>query len=193
MLVLSSNLAISECNTAFARLMRLPNKKKSFGQSLNKLLPEASKELKLLSERRQLRFESALHTFDGRLIPVDISIALFETQYQSSPYFIATMRNISERKINEDRLRQMAMHDDLTGLKNRNGLREVLTQYSEAKQTFTMMFIDLDGFKQINDTAGHEQGDACLKRVALVLHNRFGEILLFPAGEGMSLLLYSLT
>ncbi len=175
MLVLSSDFIINECNSAFTRLMRLANKKQCLGERLHKLLPEADKELKLLSHRRQIRFESALHTYDGRLVPVDISIALFETNYQASTYLIATMRDVSERKLNEARLRKMALHDDLTGLKNRNGLRESLQNLAEKKQNFVMMFVDLDGFKQINDAAGHEQGDACLKRVAKLLHTRFSE------------------
>ncbi|MCW8109759.1 EAL domain-containing protein [Alteromonas ponticola] len=175
MLVLSSNFGINECNSAFIRLMRLPNKNTCLGQNFHHLLPQADKELKLLTNRRQMRFETALHTLDGRVIPVDVSIALFEAQYQASTYYIATMRDISERKLNEDRLRQMAMHDDLTGLLNRNGLRESLNQLSTAQQHFTTMFIDLDGFKQINDAAGHEQGDECLKRLARTLLNRVNE------------------
>ncbi len=173
MLVLSSNLIINECNTAFIRLMRLSNKKKCLGEPLHKLLPEAKKELGLLSNRRQIRFESTLHTYSGRLVPVDISIALFETNYQASTYLIATMRDVSERKQNEARLRKMALHDDLTGLKNRNGLRDALQVLAKKDRKFVMMFIDLDGFKQINDAAGHEQGDECLQRVAKILHSRF--------------------
>nr|WP_246261263.1 GGDEF and EAL domain-containing protein [Alteromonas ponticola] len=175
MLVLSADLMINECNTAFTRLMRLPDKNTCLGQSLDTLLPKAGEQLKQLQNRRQSRFECTLKTFDDHLVPVDFSIALFETQYQTSSYFIATLRDISERKLNEDRLRQMAMHDDLTGLKNRNGLRESLTRFATTKRSFIMMFIDLDGFKQINDAAGHEQGDACLRRVARVLNTRFGD------------------
>ncbi|GAA2672848.1 hypothetical protein Apa02nite_042100 [Actinoplanes palleronii] len=70
----------------------------------------------------------------------------------------------------EDDLRQLALHDPLTGLANRILFGEradhAIATHSRGATTFAVMFIDLDGFKQINDTLGHGAGDAVLNEVA---------------------------
>lgn len=75
-----------------------------------------------------------------------------------------------ELKLSEDRLRYIAYHDPLTGLANRKQFYERLSQSLEwarrNKQLIALMFIDLDGFKQVNDTLGHDIGDELLKIVA---------------------------
>lgn len=85
------------------------------------------------------------------------------------------MRDISDRKQNEDRLKQLALYDDLTGLSNRNALRGYIEDIYEGQSSFILVFIDLDGFKAINDTAGHEKGDNELQRVASLLIHSFGQ------------------
>ena len=168
MLVLSDDYSITECNEAFVSLIKVQDKNMTLGWSLKDLIVDADKHLSKHGHQ-QIRFETVLVTLDERELPVDISLARFESQYQKKPYLIATVRDISERKFNEPRLRQMAMHDDLTGLSNRNGLNEALENALESGQNFKLLFIDLDGFKQINDGAGHETGDRCLQEVARVL------------------------
>lgn len=175
MLVLSTDLKITECNAAFIKLAQLENKDQCIGLQLADLLADSQQQLQNIKDVHQVRFESTVLTRHDLHIPVDVSVALFETQYQTNSYLIATMRDISERKLNEARLRQMAMHDDLTGLQNRNGLRETTLEMISQGREFVVVFIDLDGFKQINDAAGHEEGDSSLKRVAQLLNNRFGD------------------
>jgi GGDEF domain-containing protein len=66
----------------------------------------------------------------------------------------------------------LANHDELTGLLNRRGLMNELTRMAEQKPgNFSVSFIDLDGLKQINDTMGHELGDAMLRSAGDVLSN----------------------
>lgn len=68
------------------------------------------------------------------------------------------------------KLSELAMHDDLTGLPNRRGLIEAITQTvaraKRAKSRFAVLFVDLDHFKEVNDTKGHDVGDALLREVA---------------------------
>ena len=67
------------------------------------------------------------------------------------------------------RMRDMAMTDGLTGLPNRSAMMAALDAAMAQRRGFTLLFIDLDGFKQVNDLLGHAAGDAVLKRVAEVL------------------------
>ncbi|HEY9610088.1 CHASE2 domain-containing protein [Allocoleopsis sp.] len=79
-------------------------------------------------------------------------------------------RSNSELKLSEERLRYLAYHDPLTGLANRKQFYERLSQSLDwarnNNQLVALMFIDLDGFKQVNDTLGHDIGDQLLKIVA---------------------------
>ncbi|MAJ69917.1 MAG: EAL domain-containing protein [Alteromonadaceae bacterium TMED7] len=173
MLVLSTSLQITESNEAFRRLARLGDTETAEKLRLDCFLRDAREPLERITQTRQERFETELTTCDGEKITVDVSLAVFEARHQTSSYLIATLRDISERKKNEQRLRVLANHDDLTGLKNRLGLRSALEKLVAEEQRFELSFIDLDGFKQINDIAGHELGDECLQVVTGLLKKTF--------------------
>lgn len=84
--------------------------------------------------------------------------------------FIAIARDISERKQAEEAIRHLAFHDTLTGLSNRRLLMERLERALGSSQRSgthgALMFLDLDQFKQLNDTQGHDMGDLLLQEVA---------------------------
>nr|WP_315849701.1 diguanylate cyclase [uncultured Rhodoferax sp.] len=84
--------------------------------------------------------------------------------------FIAIARDISERKSAEEAIRHLAFHDTLTGLPNRRLLTDRLQQAMGTSQRKgehgALMFLDLDQFKQLNDTYGHDVGDLLLQEVA---------------------------
>jgi diguanylate cyclase (GGDEF)-like protein/PAS domain S-box-containing protein len=83
---------------------------------------------------------------------------------------IGVATDITERKHAEDTIRHMAYHDSLTGLPNRELFERTLTErLSEAahhRNMLSVLFVDLDGFKAVNDTVGHAEGDRFLKAVA---------------------------
>ena len=90
------------------------------------------------------------------------------------------LRDITQRKHNERKLRHLAYHDKLTGLGNRDlfnkEIRSVLKTLREhAGLRSALMFLDLDGFKQINDTLGHEAGDKLLIETARRLRSNLRE------------------
>jgi len=82
---------------------------------------------------------------------------------------VATVRDITERKEAEERIRHLAHHDELTGLPNRSLIRDRLDQAVLNAQRngkhLALAFVDLDGFKLVNDGLGHNAGDELLKVV----------------------------
>ncbi|MEM6683270.1 MAG: EAL domain-containing protein [Pseudomonadota bacterium] len=88
---------------------------------------------------------------------------------------VAAQEKNAELERLKDRMRHAALHDPLTGLANRRGLDAALKQRAQAGQTLTAMHIDLDRFKQINDTLGHPAGDFILCWVAQQLEAMIGE------------------
>jgi diguanylate cyclase (GGDEF)-like protein/PAS domain S-box-containing protein len=83
---------------------------------------------------------------------------------------IGVMLDITERKRMEEQIRHMAQHDTLTGLPNRNLLQDRYQQcfYRAEREhrQFAILMMDLDGFKTVNDTLGHDMGDVLLQQVA---------------------------
>lgn len=83
---------------------------------------------------------------------------------------VGISRDVTDRKRAEDQIHHMAHHDALTGLPNRtlllDRLGQALRHASRAKSTLTVVFIDLDNFKSVNDSLGHAAGDMLLKTIA---------------------------
>jgi diguanylate cyclase (GGDEF)-like protein len=75
--------------------------------------------------------------------------------------------DITERKQVETDVRRRAEHDALTGALNRNGIDEAIDRFlanGQSHDALTLLYLDLDGFKQINDRHGHHQGDVLLQQ-----------------------------
>ncbi|MDW4561576.1 MULTISPECIES: putative bifunctional diguanylate cyclase/phosphodiesterase [Aeromonas] len=85
---------------------------------------------------------------------------------QQGARILLTMRDITDRKLEELEHRHLAWHDSLTGLLNRYGLMKSLEAYCGLGGRFALVFMDLDNFKLVNDNYGHKAGDRLLERVA---------------------------
>lgn len=100
----------------------------------------------------------------------ELSISPKITDPSQKPHFIVLSRDITDRKLAEQKISQLAYFDSLTRLPNRQSFmdrldREVRIAQRESKQ-LAVLFMDLDGFKAINDTMGHNTGDLILQWVA---------------------------
>lgn len=106
----------------------------------------------------------------GEVYPQLLSISVVKDADGTVTHYIAAHHDISERKNAEERIKELAFFDQLTGLANRTLLldRAVQTMAASSRDgSFgALMFIDLDNFKMLNDTLGHDMGDVLLKQVA---------------------------
>ncbi len=89
--------------------------------------------------------------------------------------FAKITRDISERRRHEERLNYLAHFDTLTGLPNRQSIRTMVEEAIASGNPATVLMLDLDGFKQVNDTLGHDAGDAMLKAAGGRLQNCVGQ------------------
>ena len=100
--------------------------------------------------------------------PLEISITLNQDKIGTT--FTIILRDITSYRKKEDELKHQAYFDQLTGIPNRTLLfdraENALNQAIRAKEKLAVIFIDLDGFKDINDKYGHETGDIFLKRIS---------------------------
>jgi diguanylate cyclase (GGDEF)-like protein/PAS domain S-box-containing protein len=109
-------------------------------------------------------------------------------------HFVAITEDISERKQTEQTIQHLAFHDTLTGLPNRRLFRDRLNQAVAAwprnKVAFALMLLDLDHFKNVNDTLGHDAGDELLKIISERLDGsiRKGDTLARMGGDEFALL-----
>src|SRR5438132_1013536 len=104
---------------------------------------------------------------NGSLFPLEFVVS--SMQVGARHLFIATLRDISERKAHTDALEYQALHDALTGLPNRSlfgdRLRQALLAARRNQKMFGVLLLDLDRFKDINDALGHDRGDSLLQEV----------------------------
>jgi diguanylate cyclase (GGDEF)-like protein/PAS domain S-box-containing protein len=100
----------------------------------------------------------------------ELSVVTKPTEPGDEERLIAIARNITERKLAEQAIEKLAFHDSLTGLPNRrmlsDRLQTAVMQSARQNRHGAVMFLDLDRFKQLNDTYGHETGDLLLQGVA---------------------------
>jgi PAS domain S-box-containing protein len=107
---------------------------------------------------------------NGEIIPVWLTITAVKDDESKVTHYVGTYIDITKRKLAEDEIKNLAFYDALTQLPNRRLLQERVNhgiQRSQREgQQFALMMLDLDRFKDVNDTLGHQLGDALLKQVA---------------------------
>jgi diguanylate cyclase (GGDEF)-like protein/PAS domain S-box-containing protein len=106
---------------------------------------------------------------DGTGAPFAVEVAFSSMRVHGQWVGIAALRDIRERKVQEAELRRMALHDPLTGLANRALLRDRLERAialaARSGARVALLLLDLDRFKEVNDTLGHQVGDLLLQQI----------------------------
>jgi diguanylate cyclase (GGDEF)-like protein/PAS domain S-box-containing protein len=109
---------------------------------------------------------------DGSEFPIELAISAWKMS--KGRLFTGVIRDITERKFAEEMLQHQSTHDILTGLFNRQHYEnEIMRLQMSRRFPITILMMDVDGLKRVNDSLGHHAGDDLLRRVAQVLRNTF--------------------
>ena len=136
---------------------------------------------------------------DGTPIWVGLTIACKRDRANKCLYDISIVEDISTRKGAEERIQYLATHDGLTGLPNRVMFQQLLGLSIETSRRYgrklAVLFIDLDRFKVINDTLGHEAGDVLLREIGARLREvlRASDVVARLGGDEFVVLLQEIT
>ncbi|GAB4347415.1 MAG: EAL domain-containing protein [Gammaproteobacteria bacterium] len=173
-----------DCNEAAVRMLRCRSKEELFPAPPWGLSPERQPDGRLSSEKAEemirIAYEKHFHRFewihtraDGENFPVEVTLTPIELGGRQILHVV--WNDITERKNREKQIETLARYDPLTGLPNRRLLQERGQQAIELAQRHGrqvgVLYMDLDRFKDINDTQGHDVGDALLIAVAERFHD----------------------
>lgn len=129
---------------------------------------------------------------DGSLVWTEAITSLRWNVRSGRPEFLGVTRDISARKASEEELRRLSITDPLTGLLNHRGFHQACEDLLRAHSDSlaTLLFLDMDNLKHINDTWGHAAGDAAIRHMAAVLTDwsEPGDVLGRPGGDEFAVL-----
>ncbi|OIO74815.1 MAG: hypothetical protein AUJ57_01505 [Zetaproteobacteria bacterium CG1_02_53_45] len=136
---------------------------------------------------------------DGGTFPIWQTISVINDDAGEVIHYVAIFFDITERKLADEQLQHQAQHDALTGLPNRmlfdNLLRQILREEHRTHQQSAVVFMDLDRFKEVNDTLGHPIGDMLLQEASKRLRSciRDSDVLARMGGDEFTLILLDVT
>jgi diguanylate cyclase (GGDEF)-like protein/PAS domain S-box-containing protein len=165
-IVTSPDGIIKSCNEATQGLLGY-SEADLVGKSLDSFIDEAHRGAFDLGGAAPEARETVLRTASGQTIPVSMassSIASLDPQFEGNIY---VARNITERKRAERRIRYLARYDTLTKMPNRmqfqHLLQQAISRSRRSQHSLALLYLDLDRFKDVNDTFGHSAGDRTLE------------------------------
>jgi len=176
--ILDKFFSIIEANSVFQDLvdMSTANQNQSLNQFMSSQSPTNSAEImRALKQCKQWKGEVWIETVSRDLIPTLATIVEVNEEDSKCGRYVATLLDITDLKESENQLKFLANYDQLTGLPNRalylQHLEESTLSVSSTNDELAVFYIDLDGFKKINDSQGHDVGDQLLKEIAAYLNS----------------------
>jgi len=167
-LVTDSRGFVSKVNQAAVQLFSR-NESELVGQPFTNFLSEPERDGFTSAPTNDTR-ETIIQTADGQIIPVSVSISTLSSQANDFQGAILVARDITERKRAERRIRYLARYDALTKIPNRMQFQHMLQQSiaraKRGERGVVLLYLDLDRFKEINDTFGHAAGDRTLETLS---------------------------
>lgn len=151
-----------------------------------------------LRQGKAATYEQELRRADGSLLTAIVTDAPHLDAAGKLQGVILTITDISERKASEQRIHYLATHDTLTGLVNRaqflDQMNTSLLLAMRHRTRFALLFLDLDRFKEVNDTLGHAAGDALLIEAARRMQHalRASDLLARQGGDEFMVLLHDI-
>lgn len=173
LLIIDSAGKIVNANPSFYKIMHL-EKDKVINRTINSIFPETFSDRNIL---KRLEAGNIIRDMESRILTdgkselfLSISASPVIDKYRQKLGYVIIIRDISERKQSEKQLQYMATHDALTNLPNRmvlnDRLRNTISRARRYHQLVGILMIDVDRFKEINDSYGHDYGDRFLVAVA---------------------------
>ncbi|MGE4062030.1 MAG: diguanylate cyclase [Rhodospirillaceae bacterium] len=164
---------VTKCNPAYRRLTNL-EESEIVGKPLAAVLNAGAQAndgiMPFEDGAEDAQWEQWCKSKNGRRYAARISVSAVRDAAGVVQQYIAIVSDVTQRKLDEEKIIYQANYDQLTGLPNRTLFMDRLTRRvlegKRAKTSVGLMFIDLDGFKAINDTMGHDAGDMLLKSTA---------------------------
>jgi diguanylate cyclase (GGDEF)-like protein/PAS domain S-box-containing protein len=168
LLVVSRHGLIETANPAAARLLGY-EREELHGLAFAAVVEPGSRRLERVQGPSPTRFDARLLTRDGTRVPVALS-AMPMRAAGAEPAIVCIAQDLRERIAAEERLSYLARHDPLTTLPNRlllgERLRSALSRAERTGLAVALLYLDLDSFKNVNDTLGHQEGDRLLQAMA---------------------------
>lgn len=169
---------IRNCNNAATALFA-GNGDSLLGHSILKFAVESDREAFrerlefTMSEHRETSLEMICETTTGSRL--DVIVTLSPIGDSADLHVAVVMHDVTEIRQAQEEIRHLASHDPLTGLANRrqlaDRLSDIVRQYGAMHETVAVLFLDINKFKQVNDTYGHDAGDELLLAVATRLRS----------------------
>jgi diguanylate cyclase (GGDEF)-like protein/PAS domain S-box-containing protein len=168
-LVTSPDGIVKSCNEATQRLLGY-SEEQLLGKPLISFIDEVHRNAFDPSHAAPEARETVLRTASGQTIPVSMASSAISTEDPQFQGNIYVARNITERKRAERRIRYLARYDTLTKMPNRmqfqHLLQQAIARARRNQRSLALLYLDLDRFKEVNDTFGHAAGDRTLEIVS---------------------------
>lgn len=178
-LIVFTKKQVLDCNAAALKMLGLKDREASRGLTVKDMSPPVQpvgtpsetlmrEYLAVVKQAGRHRFEWMLRRCDnGVEVPTEITVSAIELD--AEPAMLATVRDLTERKVYEEKIHKLAFYDALTDLPNRrlffDRLSQALAHSERSGQYGAVIYLDLDNFKPLNDLYGHLAGDLLLQEV----------------------------